>query len=761
FSDFLTFNSRAIPFDNDELADYLAAYSNAEGRPVLPPGIYDKDRLKDKLSKIIGMDSIKEQIAHFENYIAFRKKAEAGKIKLPDANLHMLFTGNAGTGKTMIARMISTMLYEIGFLPEDKLVEVERKDLVANYLGQTAGKTAGKIQDAIGGVLFIDEAYTLAGDQYGEEAIATLLKAMEDHRNDLVVIFAGYSDKMQKFIDTNPGLSSRIGYKFHFDDYSYDELMKMLELKISSSGITVTDAARERAGLVVKYFMRRRNFGNGRFIDTLWQEIIIRHSACKDPAAIFVIDENDVPPVTAFSTRRDAAPKELKLEDLVGLAQVKEQVRRFRNKIAFEKRAREFGVSIPRGNSHMMFTGNAGTGKTTVARILVRELYEAGIIVENKLIEVTAGDLIGEYVGQTAPKTQAVIDRAMGGVLFIDEAYALAGTGRTADYGQDAVATLIKAMEDNRDQFVVIFAGYTEEMKNFLAMNTGISSRIGYTFRFEDYNTEELTEIYKMKISSAGLVIADEETENAVKALMQYFVSVPNFGNGRFSEKVSDATFTIHAEKCADTDDQVRLISVTREDIPSIEYMIAMMPDGNLLKPSDITEAENLRTAYHETGHALVMIKLFPEASLSRITVSAEGSGALGYVSTAGLTKTTSTSEELRNLISVYMAGIASEKVMTGDYANGGTSDIEKATDTAWNMISRFGMSETGFASRKTRDEKSNEEINKLLKKGFENAEQIIRDNSDRVEKAAALLMKNKTVSEAELREIFGAGAEG
>ena len=756
FTDFLTFNSRAIPFDNDELAEYLAAFSNAEGRPVLPPGIYDKDRLKDKMAKVIGMDSIKEQIAHFENYIAFRKKCEASKRKLPDANLHMLFTGNAGTGKTMIARMISTMLYEIGFLPEDKLVEVERKDLVANYLGQTAGKTAGKIQDAIGGVLFIDEAYALAGDQYGEEAIATLLKAMEDHRNELVVIFAGYSDKMQKFIDTNPGLSSRIGYKFHFEDYSYDELMKMLELRASTSGLTVTKEANDRAGLVVKYFMRRKNFGNGRFINMLWQEMIIRHSACADQSKLFMIDENDVPSVTSFSTRRDSAPKELKLEDLVGLAQVKEQVRRFRNKIAFEKRAREFGVSIPRGNSHMMFTGNAGTGKTTVARILVRELYEAGIIVENKLIEVTAGDLIGEYVGQTAPKTQAVIDRAMGGVLFIDEAYALAGTGRSADYGQDAVSTLIKAMEDNRDQFVVIFAGYNDEMKNFLAMNTGISSRIGYTFRFEDYNTDELTEIYKMKIGAAGLVLADAETENTVKALMQYFVSVPNFGNGRFSEKVSDATFTIHAEKCADTDDPARLVSVTKEDIPSVEYMIAVMPDGGLLKPSDITEAENLRTAYHETGHALVMIKLFPDADLSRITIAAEGSGALGYVSSAGLTKTTATSDELKRLIAVYMAGIASEKVMTGDSANGGTSELEKATETAWSMISRYGMSESGFAARKTKDEKANEEINKLLRKGFDCAEQIVRDNSDKVEKAASLLLKNKTISEEELKDIIG-----
>lgn len=753
FEDYIAFNSRALPFDNDELAEYLSEYSNTEGKPILPPGVYDAERVKNKLGKIVGMTEIKEQITEFGNYIAFRKKAEAQGVKLPESNLHMLFTGNPGTGKTMIARIVAGMLYDIGFLPEDKLVEVERKDLVAGYLGQTAAKTAAKINEALGGVLFIDEAYSLTGDPYGAEAISTLLKAMEDYRSRLVIIFAGYVDEMQKFTDSNPGLASRIGYKFHFDDYSQEELIKILLLKSDSAGMKFTPGAIEKVGLLINYFRRQKNFGNGRFIDKLWQEILIKHSA-RENAELLELGEDDIPPIGALSTRHSSPKKEMKLDDLIGLKQVKEQVERFRTRVAFEVKGREFGIDIPRGNSHMLFLGSAGTGKTTVARILRDELYNAGIITERKITEVTAKDLIAEYVGQTSPKTQAVIDRAMGGILFIDECYQLASTGAHS-FGQDAVTTLIKAMEDCKDQFVVIMAGYEKEMREFLEMNTGIASRIGYTFYFEDYNAEELTAIYRLKIEGAGLVTDNAETLSKVKSVMQYFLSVPNFGNGRFAEKLSSIVFEQHALNCSDTDDRERLVSILPEDIPSVEHIIALMPDSNMLKPSEVTEKQNERTAVHELGHALASVTLFPEGNIEKITIAAEGSGALGYVSSRNLLGTTSTAEELKNLITVFMAGIAAEKAMLGDYTNGGGSDLEKATEVAWKMISSFGMSRNGFAVKETRDESAMSEINQILRDAFDRACNMVSDKQESMNKARVLLLERKTISEEEFRNLI------
>lgn len=148
----------------------------------------------------------------------------------------------------------------------------------------------------------------------------------------------------------------------------------------------------------------------------------------------------------------------------------------------------------------MIFTGNPGTGKTLIARIMAKMLYDLGLISENKLIEVERKDLVASYVGQTSQKTSEVIEKAMGGVLFIDEAYALVqGKKDDGDYGIEAIATLIKAMEDYKENLVVIFAGYKDEMKSFLDINPGIASRIGYTFHFEDYNNVELQEIFVKK----------------------------------------------------------------------------------------------------------------------------------------------------------------------------------------------------------------------------------------------------------------------
>ena len=219
----------------------------------------------------------------------------------------------------------------------------------------------------------------------------------------------------------------------------------------------------------------------------------------------------------------------------------------------------------------MVFLGNPGTGKTTIARLISGILYNLGIIKENKLVEVGVKDLVAEYVGQTAPKTSLVIEKSLNGVLFIDEAYALAAKNDNS-YNAEAIATLIQAMENYRDKLVVIFAGYTKEMQDFLDSNSGIVSRIGYTLKFPDYTTEELIEIFKTFSSKAGFIV-DEDALSYLKEIINKYRNMKNFGNARFIRNIYEKTIVKHASRVKDKKQLKVLKTITKEDI-SIENLI-------------------------------------------------------------------------------------------------------------------------------------------------------------------------------------------
>ena len=218
-------------------------------------------------------------------------------------------------------------------------------------------------------------------------------------------------------------------------------------------------------------------------------------------------------------------------------------------------------------NLHMVFLGNPGTGKTTVARIIAEMLYNLKYIKQNKLIEVSSKDLVAEYVGQTAPKTMAVIERALGGVLFVDEAYSLASEeGSGNSFNKEAIATLIQAMENYRDNLVVIFAGYTKEMQAFLNANSGIVSRIGYTLDFKDYTSEELLKIFEGMVKKAGFSITKEACDEVVKVIDKYR-NTKNFGNARFARNLYEKTIIKHASNTRGKKAKKDLKTIVKEDI--------------------------------------------------------------------------------------------------------------------------------------------------------------------------------------------------
>jgi len=518
-------DSRAV-----SLSNYVKAYNQVE-----------LDKVKEELNGVIGLDAVKKYIYELENNVKIRKLRENNGLKNGSLSMHMIFTGNPGTGKTTIARIVAKYLKAIGVLSTGQLVEVTRADLVAKYLGQTAPKTAAAIKSAVGGVLFIDEAYSLyrgKNDEYGIEAIDTLVKGIEDYRDDLVVILAGYTKEMDEFMKVNPGLKSRFPNIIHFDDYCADDMWKIAEVTARGNGYRISESCYEAMlDVFGRHQIKGRNDGgNGRLVRNMIESAILRQSQ-----RIITNPSQDLelllPEDFGFSEKK---PFDLegRLSEVVGLEQVKDFIRtQYKLQKANEMR-KKMGMQVDTSQSlNMIFAGNPGTGKTTMARLVSEMFHELGILKSGHLVETDKGGLIAQYVGHTAEKTEEVFKSALGGVLFIDEAYAI--TNDHSSFGQECIDTLVKLIEDYRGEILVIIAGYSKEMKEFMKSNSGLESRFPLFIEFPDYNAVELCEIGKKMILAKGFVLS-EDGENAFDEEIedQKRIASENSGNGRLVRNI-------------------------------------------------------------------------------------------------------------------------------------------------------------------------------------------------------------------------------
>ena len=256
-----------------------SAEGQAETRTEKP----DFDELMAQLEELVGLEDVKKDIKNLVNLMKVRKLREQNDLPVPPMSLHMVFMGNPGTGKTTVARIVSGLYAAIGVLEKGQLVEVDRSGLVAGYVGQTALKTQEAIKRALGGVLFIDEAYSLSSggeNDFGREAIETILKAMEDHRKELIVIVAGYTGPMEKFLSSNPGLESRFNKYFFFPDYNGEQLMAIFRSQCKKNGYTLTEESEKAAVALFTelYENRSDNFGNGRDVRNCFEDMVVRQS---------------------------------------------------------------------------------------------------------------------------------------------------------------------------------------------------------------------------------------------------------------------------------------------------------------------------------------------------------------------------------------------------------------------------------------------------------------------------------------------------
>ncbi|MCW2572172.1 MAG: sporulation protein [Frankiales bacterium] len=571
---------------NSQLEFAMFSESDRPGAPteravVAPAERESPTAVLEKIDAMIGLAEVKKEVRRLATFAELEQRRKQAGLPVSEGSWHLSFTGNPGTGKTTVARLIAQLYAAYGIVSKGQLVEVSRTDLVAGYVGQTAEKTDAAVRSAVGGVLFIDEAYSLTpsteGQDFGSEAIATLLKLMEDLRDDLVVIVAGYPEDMNRFLLANPGLSSRFARTVRFADYTTEELLAIVQTLVTADRSTLAPDALPRLRTALEGLDRDDHFGNGRSARQLFDEMRLRQAerlAGAPQADLTVFAAADIPEqAPSMSTLADGrgtgAVKPTfeeatgELNRLIGLKAVKTQVRQLADLARVQKLRAELGAPVLPVSRHLVFTGNPGTGKTTVARILGQVYASLGILRRGHVVEVSRADLVAGFVGQTAMKTNAVVQSALGGVLFIDEAYTLARGSGGADFGQEAIDELLALMENHRDELVVIAAGYPAEMETFLETNPGLRSRFGTTVDFADYNAIDCQAIFDGLATQHRLVFAPDANWEMV-LLMRQLVNAPHFANGRTVRRVFELALARQASRLA------QVLAPTMDDLATL-----------------------------------------------------------------------------------------------------------------------------------------------------------------------------------------------
>ncbi len=554
-----------------------------------------------ELDEYIGMDTVKAAVKEIAQQVSMQQeRLKRGLGKGEKAGVHIVLTGNPGTGKTTIARKLGEIFAAIEYLDSGHVVEVDRSKLVSQYPNETAKITNDAVNSAMGGILFVDEAYTLTPysdtndvDKYGKEAVETLMKRMEDERGKFVLIAAGYKLDMERFLKTNPGLKSRFTKYLHIEDYTPSELLLIYKGFFKKQNYVLSLEAEELAKKAITkiYENRDKNFGNGREMRKLFEATLAKQS--ERIGKIPITEQNDALLVTIMPEDIPyEAPKELdineimqELNKLTGMKEIKEEIKNLVNFLNIEKKRKEQGGGSTPLNIHFVFTGNPGTGKTTVARIIGKVFRQLGLLPSGHVIEADRSKLVGTTIGSTAPKTDQVIDQAMGGILFIDEAYTLSPDDAVFDYGKEAIDQLLKRMEDDRGKFIVVVAGYTNEMRKFLNANPGLNSRFTKKIHFADYGPEEMVEIFKGMVKGNDLMLDPSAEENLLKFFKGVHISRDkNFGNAREARNIFEAAIQRQGTRLS--------IRMQQPDFDPVELKYLTLEDiqGEETKPKSLDE---------------------------------------------------------------------------------------------------------------------------------------------------------------------------
>ena len=566
------------------------------------------DDVLAELDAMTGMADVKKKVREIAVNIAADKKREdlaraaaleRGEKWEPKADKkkgnHIILTGNPGTGKTTITRTLAKLYKAIGALPTDNIIEKNGNDLKSEFQGDSKNKVNEYVRQAIGGVLFIDEAYVLANergpvDSGAKEAAETLMTHLENAQGKFICVAAGYETNMGLFLDKlNDGMRRRFTHFIKIADYSAAELYEIfVKSFMEKSGFTMTDAAKDAARKSIDAMVRKKqpNFGNAGEMRKLYEEVVRRQSgrvcALGDDMATYeifhTIEAEDIGDA-AKTVSIDNVLAEL--DAMVGMIEVKEAVRGIANKIAYQKKIFEITGKAPdaEGNN-ICITGNPGTGKTTIVRTLAKLFKAIDLLPDDKPLEIQGGDLKGSFVGQSKDKVNEYCRQAFGRVFFIDEAYSLVGPSRGGgigpvdEFAQEAITNLLAHLENERDRYVCVVAGYKNKMDDFIKYsNPGMERRFKHYINIPDYSADELIEIFeRFNVGKGGYTLTAAAQEKARETIFKMVANKePNFGNAgtirTFYENIT--TNTANRVSKLPNDQQIAVLQVIEaEDIP-------------------------------------------------------------------------------------------------------------------------------------------------------------------------------------------------
>ena len=562
----------------------------------------DEDPFAD-LDKLYRMEHVKQKFQSLKDRFEL---AEREGDELPDLG-HFVFLGAPGTGKTTVARLTAKLLYRLRLISKNLLVETTGQDMTGSAVGTTKGVVQEKLDEARGGVLFIDEAYELGNSQYGAEACTAIVAAMTDEKYaGLVIIMGGYQKDINTMLDTNQGLKSRFKHFVEFPDWAPRDCVDLFAKKARKGNFEFDEkAVCEVLERGFAKLLPLKGWGNARDVSKVWDTVMENRaarlvSAAADESGAGADEGENAGKVLTIADVKGAVDSIVAnrmgntgagghdvdesedpfapLEKLYRMETVKTKLQQLQNTFVIAQQDGEEAPDI----GHFVFVGSPGTGKTTVARVVAEILFRLGLVNRRKAVETSGLDLTGEFLGQTKKKVQEKLDEARGGVLFIDEAYEL---GKSM-YGQEAVTTLVAAMTDPQYKgLVIIVAGYAGDISAMLDGNPGLKSRFNQTIEFEDWIPDDCVKMFTKLGEQKGFEI-EEAALDVLRDGSAELVKLSGWGNAR------DVMDIWEASKRERADRVLRVRPFSKEDMISEKILIE----------SDVRSAVEHKIAARKSG---------------------------------------------------------------------------------------------------------------------------------------------------------------